>query len=462
MEATASGDGRAYQAARDQYINERTIRVRAPAEVHAPPGQVNIPAHARLFVGRGTELEQLDAALGAADPVVVAAVHGLGGVGKSTLAARYAAAHAPAAGSGGRVFHPVWWITADTGEAVQAGLAALAAALQPELKTVMKLEELAEWALTWLGCHPGWLVVLDNVTDPAHIAALLDRTSKGRVLVTSRLGQGWHRFGARVLRLDVLTAGQAVELLTRIATAGGSRVDLDGADELVTELGFLPLAIEQAAAYLQQNQLSPRQYLRYLADSPAAMYDLPAEGSDISSGTGSDARTIARITLDQLAVGTPVAAELLRILAWYAPEAVPRTLLDNLNEVDERKQFAAPLLQDALGKLAAYNMITLTPDSITVHRLVQAVARTPDDNPADGDPHRRADDITAARDTATRLLNHARPQDYSDPPSWPQWRRLLPHIDALADHTLPAPTPPSGCSATPACSCPVKEPTPAP
>ncbi|MBD2891815.1 hypothetical protein amrb99_07220 [Actinomadura sp. RB99] len=63
----------------------------------------------------------------------------------------------------------------------------------------MRLEEPAEWALTWLGCHPGWLAVLDNVTDPAHIAALLDRTGKGRVLVTSRLGQGWHRFEARVL-----------------------------------------------------------------------------------------------------------------------------------------------------------------------------------------------------------------------------------------------------------------------
>ncbi|GAA2171346.1 tetratricopeptide repeat protein [Actinomadura napierensis] len=436
MQATASGDGRAYQAARDQYINERTIQMHPPAQVHAPPGLVNIPAHARLFVGRGTELEQLDAALGAADPVVVAAVHGLGGVGKSTLAARYAAAHAPPAGAGTGVFHPVWWITADTGEAVQAGLAALAVALQPELKTVMKLEELAEWALTWLGCHPGWLVVLDNVTNPTHIAPLLDRTSTGRVLVTSRLGQGWHRFGARVLRLDVLTAGQAVELLTRIATAEGSGVDLDGADELVAELGSLPLAIEQAAAYLQQNQLSPRQYLRYLADSPAAMYDLPAEGGD----TGSDARTIARIwriTLDLLTTGTPLAAELLRILAWYAPEAIPRTLLDNLNELDGRKQFAAPLLQAALGKLAAYNMITLTPTTITVHRLVQALARTPDDNPDDGDRHRRAADITAARDTATRLLDHARPEDDEDPAGWPQWRRLLPHIDALADHTPP-------------------------
>ncbi len=361
------------------------------AEVEAPPGLVNVPGHQHVFVGRGDELEELDTALRAPGGVVVAAVHGLGGVGKSTLAARYAAVHAVQAATEERagpdetVFHPVWWITADTAEAVQAGLAGLAAALQPELKTALDVEALAERGLAWLGCHEGWLVVLDNVNDPAHIAPLMDRTMRGRVLVTSRLGQGWHRFGAKVLRLDVLTEEQAIDLLTQIAAPNGTNgAVLDGSAELVAELGFLPLAVEQAAACLHQNQLSPRQYLQLLAASPTAVYDQTAEGSD--------ARTIARIwriTLDRLTTGTPLAGDLLRILAWYAPEAVPRALLDGLNELKGWEGSAAPpLLQAALGKLAAYNMITLTPDTVTVHRLVQAVARTPDDHgePGGADP----------------------------------------------------------------------------
>ncbi|WP_205718518.1 tetratricopeptide repeat protein [Actinomadura sp. WMMA1423] len=461
LEGTASGHSQLNQAGRDLNINNSTVlppeAVRPVSEVAAPPGLVNVPGHRQVFVGRGDELDELDAALRAPGGVVVAAVHGLGGVGKSTLAARYAGTHAaraahPAAearvGLGEAVFDPVWWITADTAAAVQAGLAGLAAALQPELRTALELEALAERGLAWLGCHSGWLVVLDNLTDPGHIAPLLDRTMRGRVLVTSRLGQGWHRYGARVLRLDVLTEEQAIDLLTQIAAperaaAGSGGAGLDGAAELVAELGCLPLAVEQAAAYLLQNQLSPRGYLDLLAASPAVMYHQAAEGSPTGTAgdAGSDARTIARIwriTLDRITADTPLAGELLRVLAWYAPEAVPRTLLDGLAGLEGWQENAAPpLLQAALGKLAAYNMITLTPDTVTVHRLVQAVARTPDTHRPveDRDPHRGPEAITAARHTATRLLNQTRPADVVDPGGWPRWRQLLPHIDALAAHT---------------------------
>ncbi|WP_273699974.1 tetratricopeptide repeat protein [Actinomadura graeca] len=416
---------------------------------------MNVPAQ-HLFVGRRDELDELEAALLAPGGVVVAAVHGLGGIGKSTLAARYAA------GRGGR-WNPVWWITADAPQAVQAGLAALATALQPALGTVLALEEMAGWALEWLGCHSGWLLVLDNVTDPADIAAVMDRAAGGRVLVTSRLGQGWHRFGAQVVRLEVLTEDQAVDLLTRIATGvdTGVRAGLEGARELVGELGCLPLAVEQAAAFLHQNQMSARAYLDLLATSPARVYDQAAAG-------GQSGRTIARIwqiTLGALARDAPLAGPILRILAWYAPQDVPRTLLEAIPAATappaaprqrpvwrpgwrgrglrwprrrSRRLPAVPLadpadLQRALGALAAFNMITLDGETITVHRLVQALARTPD--PAD--PHRQAADIDHARATATALLDQARPADALDPAGWPAWRLLLPHIDALAEHAPP-------------------------
>ena len=102
------------------------------------------------------------------------------------------------------------------------------------------------------------------------------------------------------------------------------------------------------------------------------MYQAAAEGGDA-------ARTIARIwrvTLDRLA-DDPLAGQVLRILAWYAPEAIPRALLDGLAD--------PPALLRAVGRLAAYSMLTADAGVLAMHRLVQAVTRTPDP----GDPHRR-------------------------------------------------------------------------
>ncbi|MEU5869787.1 tetratricopeptide repeat protein [Nonomuraea sp. NPDC047529] len=444
MQGTASERGRVYQAARDQIINETVLPVEAlrpVTEVAAPPRLVNLPRHTRTFVGRGDELAALEAALRGGGEVVVAAVHGLGGVGKSTLAAHYALAQATAARTAGRDaarrLNPVWWITADSGPAVQAGLAALAVALQPELATALPLEALAERATGWLAVHEGWLLVLDNVVEVADVRPLLERTLAGQVLVTSRLGEGWHRLDARVLRLDVLGEREAVDLLARIVTQDlardlsqdvaqasldGDLPDLDGAVELVRELGCLPLAIEQAGAYLHQTRLTPRVYLTQLHDQPAVMYDRAARGADAE-------RTIARIwrlTLDRLS-DTPLAADLLRTLAWYGAEPIPRTLLDGL-ESDTAE------VQHALGELAAYNMITIDGDTVTVHRLVQAVARTPDPD----DPHRRATDINTARQQATALLTTALPNQPGHPIAWLAWQALLSHITALADHAPPA------------------------
>ena len=139
------------------------------AELAVPAGLSNLPRPG-LFVGRAGELARLDAAMAGPGGVVVQAVHGLGGVGKSTLAARWAAAHAAE-------YSLTWWITAATPADIDAGLAGLAVALQPALTGVLPLEALREGAVQWLAAHPGWLVILDNVTDPADVAPLLARAS---------------------------------------------------------------------------------------------------------------------------------------------------------------------------------------------------------------------------------------------------------------------------------------------
>lgn len=184
---------------------------RSPSEVEAPPGLDDLPARPAPFVGRTRELDRLDSALTAPGQVVVQAVHGLGGIGKSTLAAHWAATRA-------RGHTPIRWINADSPTGVQQGLADLATALQPALAQALPVEKLAERAVQWLATHTGWLLILDNVNNPEDIAPLLARATTGRFLITSRLATTWHQ-ATTVVRLDVLDPDESLDLLARITTA---------------------------------------------------------------------------------------------------------------------------------------------------------------------------------------------------------------------------------------------------
>ncbi|WP_406300471.1 ATP-binding protein (plasmid) [Embleya sp. NBC_00888] len=298
-------------AGRDMF-NPVAIRAEyaLPAEAYAPipddaahRGVSNI-RRTVLFVGRDGELGALEAAFGRVGEVVVHAVHGLGGVGKSALAAHWAATR-------GETVR--WWITADDTTKIDAGLAALARALHPGLAG-LPAELQTQRAIAWLAGHDDWLLVLDNVEDPAHIDPQLDRVAgRGRVLITTRRATGWHHH-ATTIRLGVLEPADALDLFTRILTHQGPR-ETDGADAVCAELGHLALAVEQAAAYCAETGSGPRAYLDMLARWPAAMFAATTAGGDSE-------RTIARIwhlTLDRMA-DTPLAGELLRILAWYAPD----------------------------------------------------------------------------------------------------------------------------------------------
>jgi tetratricopeptide (TPR) repeat protein len=387
----------------------------APAQVRAPAGVVNLPDRPQLFVGRGDALHALDSASVRTGPMVVQAVHGLGGIGKSTLAARWADRHADA-------YYPIWWITADTVAALDAGLVALAAAVQPALAGLLASEVLRERAVQWLASHDGWLLILDNVTDPDHIADLIGRLPRGRIVITSRRATGWPD-QVSTMRLAVLDQDEAVDLLTGTLARAQIRAIRDDLVAVCTELGCLPLAVQQAGAYLAQTGITARDYLDLLARYPAVMY---GEGDEGRVGLRTIAR-LWRVTLDRLA-GDPLAGQVLRVLAFFAPEAIPRSLLHPMGE--------APAVTRAIGRLAAYSMLIVDPaaGTVTVHRLVQAVARTPDEH----DPHRLPADIDAARATAATTLTKVLPQDHADPANWPEYRALLPHLDALITCTHPS------------------------
>ncbi|MFE1909568.1 hypothetical protein ACFW96_38840, partial [Streptomyces gardneri] len=172
------------------------------------------------------------------------------------------------------------------------------------------------------------------------------------------------------------------------------------------ELGYLPLALKQAAAYCAEAGITPRAYLGLLAEYPGEMFAAAAEG-------GEAARTLARVwqvTLDRLS-DTPRAVMVLRTIAWWAPEGIPRRLLGPLGTPLE--------VTEAVRRLAAHSMITLRGGELSVHRLVQAVVRA--------DP---SETTGAAREIAMNLLARGMPR-----PDAGVDRHIAAHVEALAGHT---------------------------
>ncbi|MEI5527440.1 tetratricopeptide repeat protein, partial [Streptomyces brasiliscabiei] len=414
----------------DARIDQRTLVLPSDAVRPAVSGEAvavlnNLPAYdSAVFEGREDALRFLAAVPSAGTGVVAQSVRGLGGVGKSTLVLHHA--HAFLAGGRG----PVWWIDAESEAGIVAGLAGLATALNP-VHAALPLEDAAQWALVWLQSRSGWLVILDNAEDPADVSAFLGRLTTGQVVITTRRDLPWRDLAAP-LRLDTLTLDAAVAVLEEIT--GRSGTDDTAFAKLADELGCLPLALQQAGAYLAQTRTMARDYLTELRRDPAGVLGATPPGD-------AQQRTVAQVwsvTLNAVEEADPHAVHLLRILACMAPDPLPRNVLDTA--LPTRRA-----VDHALGVLAAYSMITLTGTVITTHRLVQSVIRTtapPPPAPTTGLQRltqrlrrRRPATPPAPHTTALALLLRTLPPDNpGDVRGWPVWQSLLPHLQAVIPH----------------------------
>ncbi|MFI6254431.1 tetratricopeptide repeat protein [Streptomyces sp. NPDC051016] len=249
----------------------------APRSPASWPHQVGtIPPQATCFRDRA-EISRLSRALAVGGTAVVtqvapaAVVVGLGGVGKTQLAAHYARTCWQIGG-----LDVLVWLTATSRSAVTSGYAQAAAELLGSAAPQDPHQAAAAF-LAWLEPKSGqpasrWLVVLDNVTDPGDLNGLWPPDSpRGRTLVTTRRQEAALTIGRRVIDVGVFTPGEAVAyLIAALAPRAEPRVQLV---RLADDLGHLPLALSQAAAYLTDTGLTAAEYRQMLADRTVRLRD---------------------------------------------------------------------------------------------------------------------------------------------------------------------------------------------
>jgi tetratricopeptide (TPR) repeat protein len=363
-----------------------------------------IPAVTAHYQGRSVEGQLLEQALGETGRAVITqSISGLGGIGKTQLAARYVHDHADE-------YDVVAWVGAEDGGV--SDLAALATELGLEVGGVPP-EERAQRVVRWMArSAERWLLVLDNVTSLADLNAHRPTTGNGRILVTSR-HQGLDQFGA-VLRLDVFDEDTGSHYLRVRAPRAG---DDGAARRLSNALGHLPLALSHAGAYCAAGAVTFDGYHSMLSDLPATeLFDSSPE-SFYEQTVGSTWQPSIKAATQK----TPVAPAVLMMAAYLAPDGIPIALLGIL--MDDESASSRKRLGDAVNALHDLSLIEVADDALNVHRLLQKVMR---------DDAAERDDLSGMR-SALAALAESFPADVELPANWPECEALLPHIIALGN-----------------------------
>lgn len=377
-----------------------------------PPLWGNVPPRNPNFTGRGEIIEQLGKRLTSGTTAVLpAALHGLGGIGKTQIATEYIYRHL-------QDYDVIWWIDAAHSTQIRAGLTELAGALGLQASADANLAVPAVLEALRIG-RPfrRWLLVFDAAESPEAVLPFFPRNGPGEILVTSR-NSDWAGV-ARPLELAVFKRAESIELLGR----RGPEIDVDDANELAEKLGDLPLAVEQAAAWRAVTGMPVREYLRLFDDSVAEILDTAAAPDNEVSVAAA-----WNVSFEELKTRNPAAHQILHICAFFSPEPISRDLLTGVNRVSISTELDAALrdpikLARAIRDINRYGLAKIDHgnNTLQLHRLVQLVLRN----------RVMAPQIQAQmRHGAHQLLAALDPNDPESSRHWPRYRELLPHAYA--------------------------------
>jgi tetratricopeptide (TPR) repeat protein len=424
--------------------------------IHLPG--IRLASHFSDPVGHLPRLRQQLAESGSSALLAAATVQGMGGVGKTQLALKYCLSYHDQ-------YSGVWWLQAETENLLEQECVLFCAKQGLKLaQGESAISAMGDWLAgqTAASAPPArWLLVLDNVEDAKLIRALLPKCGAHHVLITSRLRDGWA--GMAQCELDVWQEQDALPFLrARLggvgALTGRAKVALAEAVEaddaplrlLNQTLGGLPLALEQACAYINKHQVSIAAYCQRIQAQAGEIHLLDRNDSEFCPRS-----VLATLSL-AVAKLSDAARQLLEICAWLAAEPIPEYLFT------EPPPEWADALADALAEAMPHALQQAVCDEfawretvaeLANHALCHARSERLTDHMGNGAQqvvclhfHRltqaalRAGNV-AAGGTVLLLVRAAFPAGANSPEQpqhWPRCRTLAAHVQRLHEAYQPS------------------------
>ncbi len=420
-----------------QALHLHSSAIISPNEVTTSPSSLiwNIPYPRNpLFTGREDLLDQLHQKLtmrGKSDVTTATvaaltqpqALKGLGGIGKTQLAIEYAYRYQ-------NHYPHTFWVNAATEEALIASFVAIADLLPSFIgKDEQDQRNVVEAVKRWLEqSSTRWLLLFDNADDISLLRPFLPKNGPGHILLTTRA----HAVNsiAASIQVEKMNLMEGVCLLLRRVYGlaphlspmqvleHASVEDTNEAGSIVAALDFLPLALDQAGAYIEETGCGFAEYLTIYDTHRNAL--LARRGTQTTNYPDSVATTWS-LSFEKVEQANLAAAELLRLCAFLAPDAIPEEFIR-----DEVVFWSTPLkiaaadsftFNQMMEELLKFSLLERLAEArlLSIHRLVQAVQK---DRMEQNEQGRWAERVI-------RAVNHAFPDDPESLEVWPQCRRYL-------------------------------------
>ncbi len=392
----------------------------------SPASQVwNVPYRRNpFFTGRETLLKELhDRLTSTKAAALTQAISGLGGIGKTQTALEYAYRYR-------EEYRFVLWVSAASRDSLISDFVKVATLLKLPEKDEQDQNMVVLAVKRWLTEHGDWLLVLDNADDLEMVAEFLPMENQGHIILTTRAQ--YTGKVARSLELEKMDLEEGILLLLRCANmlrpdaplAQASREDRANAEAIVREMDGLPLALDQAGAYIEATGCGLSGYFKLYKRHRA---ELLKRKDRLSSEYPYTVATTWALSFQQVEQANPAAAELLRLCAFLAPDAIAEEIItegaSHLGPVLSPVAADPLALNDTVEVLRRYSLVRRNPTTkiLTIHRLVQVVLKDGMDNKTQRHWAKRA----------VRAVNEVFP-DSEKVETWQQCERYLLHAFACA------------------------------